>query len=86
MMSDEVTANRGPIGDSTMDFPIIRSARKQGDHSAYLNGVINGSGFGRRIPHKQEKELAGGANWVVQKFGGTAVGKFGGRIAEDIVL
>ncbi|RMY30987.1 hypothetical protein D0866_07608, partial [Hortaea werneckii] len=33
-----------------------------------------------------EKEIAGGANWVVQKFGGTSVGKFPTKIAEDIVL
>ena len=68
-----------------MDFPIIRRARKQGDHSAYLNGVING-GIENRIPHTQERDLPGGANWLVQKFGGTAVGKFGVQIAEDIVL
>ena len=68
-----------------MDFPIIRRARKQGDHSGYLNGMgIKGS-FENRIPHTQERDLPGGANWVVQKFGGTSVGKFGRVIAEDIV-
>ncbi|KAK5129796.1 hypothetical protein LTR08_002816 [Meristemomyces frigidus] len=39
-----------------------------------------------RIPHTQERDLPGGANWVVQKFGGTSVGKFAVKIAEDIVL
>ena len=68
-----------------MDFPIIRRARRQGDHSGYLNGMgIKGS-FENRIPHTQERDLPGGANWVVQKFGGTSVGKFGRVIAEDIV-
>jgi len=33
------------------------------------------------IPHTKEKNLPGGANWVVQKFGGTSVGKFAGNIA-----
>ena len=68
-----------------MDFPIIRKARETGDHSAFLNGLINGSIEGR-IRHSQEKDLPSGPNWVVQKFGGTSVGKFGPRIAEDIVL
>lgn len=28
---------------------------------------------------------ANGADWIVQKFGGTSVGKFPDKIAEDIV-
>ncbi|KAI6816140.1 hypothetical protein KC340_g15183, partial [Hortaea werneckii] len=68
-----------------MEFPIVRREReavekKFGEDSG-ANGVIED-----RIPHTQEKEIAGGANWVVQKFGGTSVGKFPTKIAEDIVL
>ena len=33
------------------------------------------------IPHTMEKDLPGGGNWVVQKFGGTSVGKFAKDIA-----
>lgn len=33
-----------------------------------------------------ERDLLGGGSWVVQKFGGTSVGKFAVKIAEDIVL
>ena len=44
------------------------------------------NGFEQRIPHKQEKELGGNANWVVQKYGGTSLGKFPVAIAEDIVV
>ncbi|KAE9993211.1 hypothetical protein EG327_006012 [Venturia inaequalis] len=33
------------------------------------------------IPHTPEKNLPGGGNWVVQKFGGTSVGKFALPIA-----
>ena len=72
---------------SAMDFSIMGRARKQGDHSGYLNGMgvgLNGIDW-NRIPHTPEKELANGANWVVQKFGGTSVGKFGRVIGEDIV-
>lgn len=70
---------------SNMDFPLIRRARETGDHSGYINGMgVNGA-FENRIPHSRERDLPGGANWVVQKFGGTAVGKFGRVIAEDIV-
>ncbi|PNS15502.1 hypothetical protein CAC42_761 [Sphaceloma murrayae] len=42
--------------------------------------------FGERIPHKQEKELPGNANWVVQKYGGTSLGKFPVNIAQDIIV
>ncbi|KAL1302555.1 hypothetical protein AAFC00_002937 [Neodothiora populina] len=44
------------------------------------------NGFEQSIPHQQEKNLPGGGNWVVQKFGGTSVGKFAVEIARDIVL
>jgi aspartate kinase len=47
---------------------------------AYTNG------FEQSIPHQQEKNLPGGGNWVVQKFGGTSVGKFAIDIANDIVM
>ena len=68
-----------------MDYPLIRRAFKQGDHTAYLNGMGVNGGIENRIPHSRERDLPGGANWVVQKFGGTSVGKFGRVIAEDIV-
>jgi len=47
---------------------------------------VTTNGFEQRIPHKQEKELPGNANWVVQKYGGTSLGKFPKEIAEDIVV
>ncbi|TLD30260.1 aspartate kinase [Venturia nashicola] len=36
------------------------------------------------IPHTPEKNLPGGGNWVVQKFGGTSVGKFALPIAAIV--
>jgi len=57
-----------------------QNAEKQLSEAA-ANGTIES-----RIPHTQERDLPGGANWVVQKFGGTSVGKFAVKIAEDIVL
>jgi hypothetical protein len=36
--------------------------------------------------HQKEQDLPTGGNWVVQKFGGTSVGKFAVGIAQDIVL
>ncbi|KAG8629762.1 hypothetical protein KVT40_001381 [Elsinoe batatas] len=48
--------------------------------------TVTANGLGERIPHTQEKELPGNANWVVQKYGGTSLGKFPVNIAEDIVL
>lgn len=70
---------------SNMDFPLVRRVRKQTDHSGYINGMGVNGGIENRIPHSREQDLPGGANWVVQKFGGTSVGKFGRVIAEDIV-
>ncbi|KAF4549371.1 Amino acid kinase-like protein [Elsinoe fawcettii] len=48
--------------------------------------TVTANGLGERIPHTQEKELPGNANWVVQKYGGTSLGKFPINIAEDIVV
>jgi aspartate kinase len=46
----------------------------------------NGHTYGAEesIPHTKEKNLPGGGNWVVQKFGGTSVGKFALAIAEIV--
>jgi hypothetical protein len=41
--------------------------------------------FGESIPHTKEKNLPGGGNWVVQKYGGTSVGKFAEGIAGIVV-
>lgn len=45
--------------------------------------LANGHTYGEAdsIPHEMEKNLPGGGNWVVQKFGGTSVGKFAFNIA-----
>ncbi|EME82047.1 uncharacterized protein MYCFIDRAFT_211536 [Pseudocercospora fijiensis CIRAD86] len=64
-----------------MDFPIIRRKTSPPlDATAFINGFL-----GDRRSHVPEKNLPGGGNWVVQKFGGTSVGKFPVKIAEDIV-
>jgi hypothetical protein len=48
--------------------------------------VSNGHTYGSEdsIPHKMEKDLPGGENWVAQKFGGTSVGKFPLNIADIV--
>ena len=48
--------------------------------------VQNGHAYGAEypIPHQEEKNLPGCANWVVQKYGGTSVGKFAGNIADIV--
>ena len=43
------------------------------------NTLVNGYHGGRVRNDDNSK------NWVVQKFGGTSVGKFADKIAEDIV-
>lgn len=46
--------------------------------------LTNGYTNGDSIPHQKEKNLPGGGNWVVQKFGGTSVGKFALNIADIV--
>jgi aspartate kinase len=50
-----------------------------------VNGVANGvvvwGGGVKRESRRNDSE----GGWIVQKFGGTSVGKFAGNIAEDIV-
>jgi hypothetical protein len=43
------------------------------------NGVIPNS-----IPHTKEKDLPDGGNWVVQKYGGTAIGKHSHNICDIV--
>lgn len=45
--------------------------------------TTNGN-FVDSIPHTMEKDLPDGGNWVVQKFGGTSVGKFPINIADIV--
>lgn len=63
-----------------MDFPLIRRERSPIDATNFINGIL-----GDRRPHVPERNLPGGGNWVVQKFGGTSVGKFPIKIAEEVV-
>jgi len=69
-----------------MEFPLVRRERQSVRERQNTNGTNTPNGEIDRRPHTQDKDLPGGANWVVQKFGGTSVGKFAVRIAEDIVL
>jgi len=63
---------------------MIRREREKTEKNG--SGPVTNGTIVDRIPHTQERDLPGGANWVVQKFGGTSVGKFAVQIAEDIVL
>jgi hypothetical protein len=48
--------------------------------------LLNGHAFKPEhatIPHTEEKDLPGG--WVVQKIGGTSVGKFAVQLVEDVI-
>ena len=69
-----------------MDFPLVRRERPQSPADPNGNWPVVNGHFPFRISHTPERYLPGGANWVVQKFGGTSVGKFAVKIAEDIVL
>ena len=75
-----------PLRQTIMEFPVIRRERQSVRERPSTNGTNTPNGEIDRRPHTQDKDLPGGANWVVQKFGGTSVGKFAVKIAEDIVL
>lgn len=52
------------------------------------NGVVMRGGRGGAVENGQVREKRRNdseGGWIVQKFGGTSVGKFAGNIAEDIV-
>lgn len=53
---------------------------------ANANGVVGEAAMeGKREGQQLSWRNDCKAGWVVQKFGGTSVGKFAGNIAEDIV-
>jgi aspartate kinase len=43
--------------------------------------AVDGEKEGQQLRWRNDSK----AGWVVQKFGGTSVGKFAGKIADDIV-
>ena len=47
--------------------------------------LINGYHGGQIPPEVLTLQNDNSKNWIVQKFGGTSVGKFADKIAEDIV-
>jgi len=65
---------------------MVRREREKTEKNGSGGPPVTNGAIEDRIPHTQERDLPGGANWVVQKFGGTSVGKFAVKIAEDIVL
>lgn len=75
-----------------MDFQIIRGERLPLDASKFVNGLLGHKGtmFTRSRPLDPVTEVVPAAaptgGWIVQKFGGTSVGKFPIKIAEDIIL
>ncbi|KAF1936053.1 hypothetical protein EJ02DRAFT_438796 [Clathrospora elynae] len=51
-----------------------------------LYDTIEVNGHAQSLSDNHGKELPSGTTWIVQKFGGTSLGKFAATIAEDIVL
>ena len=69
-----------------MDSPVSLPERVLIERPNGQGPVTNGT-ITTPSRHTPEKNLPGaGANWVVQKFGGTSVGKVAVRIADDIIL
>ncbi|KAF1981299.1 aspartate kinase [Aulographum hederae CBS 113979] len=68
---------------TTDDVEKLAAAQRAVNDKKALVDLTNGHSYGAEesIAHTQEKNLPGGGNWVVQKFGGTSVGKFAVGIA-----
>lgn len=74
-----------------MDFPLKRVLHAPVNGSAVANAFTDFKlpGSPSRLisrpmtPKSHEEGLSGG--WIVQKFGGTSVGKFALGIAQDVV-
>ena len=77
-----------------MEYALRRTLHAPLNASAYMNGVTDLKLPSSRItsptppsrpmtPQRHEQALAGG--WIVQKYGGTSVGKSPKNIAQDIV-
>ena len=73
------TANTATRRDQTRDIKLHYTPDE-------MPSPITANGAEQRIPHQQEKDLPGNANWVVQKYGGTSLGKFPTEIADDIIV
>lgn len=68
-----------------MDSPMI--CREHPTKAAMLlHDTIQVNGHAQSLSDNHEQELPSGTTWIVQKFGGTSLGKFAATIAEDIVL
>ena len=46
-----------------------------------INGYRGGENYDKALSFQNDNSK----NWIVQKFGGTSVGKFADKIAQDIV-
>jgi aspartate kinase len=40
--------------------------------------------FANSIPHSMEKDLPDGGRWIVQKFGGTSIGKLASNVCDIV--
>ncbi|KAF1823159.1 aspartate kinase [Dissoconium aciculare CBS 342.82] len=71
-----------------MDFQVIRREHPQLDATRFINGIISQrpAKIVNQKPYLPPQDMPKANNWIVQKFGGTSVGKFPLKIAEDIIL
>jgi aspartate kinase len=65
---------------------MVRQECPSVDTTNIIHGIIDSKSVVDSKPHMPERDPLRGEDWVVQKFGGTSVGKYAAEIAEDIVL
>ncbi|QDS69977.1 hypothetical protein FKW77_002994 [Venturia effusa] len=83
---DSLHTPKPPFSPLTQHYPIEPSDLHALDPTNATMDTPNGHMYSSEesIPHTPEKNLPGGGNWVVQKFGGTSVGKFALPIASIV--
>lgn len=78
--ASRAVANEGAVMGSPMAYQEHSTKAAMLQKTKQVNGHIDS------IPQSIENDLHDDTNWIVQKFGGTSLGKFAVTIAEDIVL
>lgn len=83
MAPQMISSSNEDIGGATGFADVRRPER--GTKAAMQHETTPSNGFSS-IPERKPRDTSGGGDWIIQKFGGTSLGKFAITIAEDIVL
>lgn len=69
-----------------MSSLITRREHSPLDMNNFINGISGIKTVGDSRPQIPQRNLPIEERWIVQKFGGTSIGKFPVKIVEDIIV